>query len=194
VEEDLSRMRNRRLVAVFGLMAALLVGMMPLVGQEARISPHETVSAVIGDGRVTVVYGRPRSADPKTGKIRTIWGGLVPYGEVWRTGADEATLLITQKALSFGGTTIPAGAYTLWTLPSKDGAKLIINKQIGQWGTGPGSYDAGQDLARIDLKKEVLSAPVSQFAIDVSGTKAGDGVLKLTWEETQFSVGFKVAK
>jgi hypothetical protein len=190
--------KNRRLAVVFGFAAALLAGVLPVKAQEspkeARVSPHETVSAVIGDGRVTVVYGRPRSADPKTGKIRTIWGGLVPYGEVWRTGADEATLLITQKPLSFGGTTIPAGAYTLFTLPSKDGAKLIVNKQIGQWGIGPGSYDAGQDLVRIDMKKEALGMPVNQFTIDVSGTKAGDGVLKMAWEETQFSVGFKVQK
>jgi hypothetical protein len=191
-------MTNRKFIAVIGLVVGLLIGALPLGAQETpkevRISPHETVSAVIGDGRVTVVYGRPRTADPKTGKIRTIWGGLVPYGEIWRTGADEATLLITQKTLSFGGTSVPAGAYTLWTLPSKDGAKLIVNKQIGQWGTGPGSYDAGQDLARIDLKKEALKAPVSQFTIDVSGTKAGDGVLKMEWEGTEFSVGFKVGK
>jgi hypothetical protein len=191
-------MRNRRFVAVIGFASALLVGALPLRAQEtpkeARISPHETISAVVGDGRITIVYGRPRIADPKTGNIRTIWGGLVPYGEVWRTGADEATLLITQKELMFGGTTIPAGAYTLWTLPVKDGAKLIVNKQIGQWGTGPGSYDAGQDLARIEMKRAVLVAPVNQFTMDVSGTKAGDGVLKMEWEGTGFSVGFRVAK
>jgi len=192
-----NRIGNRRFVAVAVFFGGLVVGALPLRAQEApkevRISPHETVSAVVGGARVTVVYGRPRTVDPKTGKMRTIWGGLVPYGEVWRTGADEATLLITQKSLMFGGTTIPAGAYTLWTLPSKDGAKLIVNKQIGQWGTGPGSYDAGLDLARIDMTKEALGAPVNQFTIEVSGTPAGEGVLKMEWEGTDFSVGFKVA-
>src|ERR1700746_1257720 len=89
----------------------------------------------------------PHATDPQSGQDRKIWGELVPYGEVWRTGADEATLLITQKPIVMSGTTIPAGAYTLRTLPNEDGtAKLIINKQIGQWGIGPGSHKEDQDL------------------------------------------------
>ena len=119
-----------------------------LMAQQKRISPHETVSKVIDKNRVTIVYGRPYTKDPTTGQDRKIWGDLVPYGKVWRTGADEATLLITQKTIVMGDATIPAGAYTLWTVPNEDGtAKLIINKQIGQWGVGPGSYDEEQDFA-----------------------------------------------
>jgi hypothetical protein len=167
----------------------------PLMAQQKRISPHETISKVIDGDRVTIVYGRPYTKDPATGQNRKIWGELVPYGEVWRTGADEATLLITQKPILLGGSTIPAGAYTLRTLPNEDGtAKLIINKQIGQWGIGPGSYDEKQDVARIDLLKEALDAPVDQFTMAISKNPDGGGDLEMMWESTAFSVPITVQK
>ncbi len=175
--------------------AAIVVSTLPLAAQQKRVSPHETVSAVIDGSRVTVTYGRPYTKDPKTGEPRKIWGGLVPYGKVWRTGADEATTLITQKPLVFGDTTVPAGAYTLWTLPAEDGsAKLIINKQIGQWGAGPGIYDEKNDQARIDLKKDALEKPLDQLAIAVSKNPSGGGLLKISWEDTQYSAAFTVQK
>ena len=133
------------------LIAAIIGAALPSMAQQKRVSPHETISAMIDGNRVTVVYGRPYTKDPKTGEARKIWGGLVPYGKVWRTGADEATLFITQKPIMLGDTAVPSGAYTLYTLPQEDGtAKLIVNKQLGQWGT---QYDESQDLARVDLKK-----------------------------------------
>ena len=111
------------------IVAALIASSLPLMAQRQRVSPHDTISSVIDGNRITVVYGRPYTKDPKSGEVRKIWGGLVPYGKVWRTGADEATLLITQKPLVLGGTAIPAGAYTLFTLPQADGsAKLIVNR------------------------------------------------------------------
>jgi hypothetical protein len=175
--------------------AAIAASALPLAAQQKRVSPHETVSAVIDGSRVTVTYGRPYTKDPKSGEPRKIWGGLVPYDKVWRTGADEATTLITQKPLVFGETTVPAGAYTLWTLPANDGsAKLIINKQIGQWGAGPNIYDEKNDLARIDLTKSALDAPVDQLTISVGRNSAGGGVLKLMWENTQYSAPFTVQK
>jgi hypothetical protein len=173
-----------------------MIGILPSMAQQRkRISPHETVSKVIDENRITIVYGRPYTKDPTSGQDRKIWGDLVPYGEVWRTGADEATLLITQKPIVMAGTTIPAGAYTLWTLPNQDGAaKLIINKQIGQWGVGPGSYDEKQDLVRVDLKKEELDTPADQFTMAVSKDPSGGGVLSMMWEKTAFSVPFTVQK
>lgn len=174
---------------------AIVVSTLPLMAQQKRVSPHETISAMVDGNRVMVVYGRPYTKNPKTGESRKIWGELVPYGKVWRTGADEATLLVTQKPIVFGETTIPAGAYTLFTLPNEDGtAKLIINKQVGQWGIGPGSYDEKQDVARIDLKKDALDAPVDQFTMSVSKNPSGGGVLKIMWENTQFSAPFTVQK
>jgi hypothetical protein len=174
---------------------AIIAYISPLMAQQKRISPHETVSKVIDGNRVTIVYGRPYTKDPTTGQNRKIWGELVPYGEIWRTGADEATLLITQKPIMIGESTIPAGAYTLRTLLNEDGtAKLIINKQVGQWGIGTGSYDKEQDLVRIDLKKEALDAPVDQFTMAISANPSGGGVLKMMWESTAFSTPFTVQK
>jgi hypothetical protein len=174
---------------------AIIFITLPLMAQQKRVSPHETVSAVVDGNRVTVVYGRPYTKDPHSGEMRKIWGGLVPYGKVWRTGADEATLLITQKPIMFGDTAVPAGAYTLFTLPQEDGsAKLIINKQVGQWGVGPGSYDVQQDLARIDLKKDALEKPADQLTIAISKNPSGGGVLKIIWEDTQYSAAFTVQK
>jgi hypothetical protein len=181
------------------VIAALALSASPLMAQQKRVSPHDTISTVIDGNRVTIVYGRPYTKDPHTGEARKIWGGLVPYGQIWRTGSDEATLLITQKPISFGDTTIPAGAFTLWTLPNEDGtAKLAINKQIGQWGVGRGDpkqvYDESLDVARINLKKDALDKPVDQFTMVIEKNPSGGGLLKLMWESTQFSVPFTVKK
>jgi hypothetical protein len=172
--------------------AAIIATALPLLAQQKRLSPHETISTVVDGNRVTVVYGRPYAKSPRTGEIRKIWGGLVPYGKVWRTGADEATLLVTEKPLVFGDTTVPAGAYTLFTLPQEDGsAKLIINKQIGQWGL---RYNQGQDLARIDLKKDALDTTADQLTLAIANNPSGGGILKIMWEDTQFSAPFTVQK
>jgi hypothetical protein len=180
------------------VIAAVILSASPLMAQQKRVSPHETISTVIDGNRVTVVYGRPYTKDPKTGESRKIWGGLVPYGKVWRTGADEATVLITQKPFIIGETAIPAGAFTLWTLPNEDGtAKLIINRQIGQWGVSRDpkqAYDDALDVARIDLKKDALEKPVDQFTIAVEKNTAGGGVLKMMWESTQYSVPITIKK
>jgi Protein of unknown function (DUF2911) len=181
------------------IITALALSASPLMAQQKRVSPHDTISTVIDGNRVTIVYGRPYTKDPKTGEARKIWGTLVPYGKIWRTGSDEATLLITQQPLSFGDKTIPAGAYTLWTLPNEDGtAKLAINKQIGQWGASRGNlkeiYDESLDIARIDLKKDALDKPVDQFTMVIEKNPSGGGLLKMMWESTQFSVPFTVKK
>jgi hypothetical protein len=172
----------------YTLVIAALLGASPLMAQQKRVSPHETISAVSDGNRVTVVYGRPYTKDPHSGEARKIWGGLVPYGQPWRTGADEATLFITQKPILLGGTPIPAGAYTLFTIPAEDGsAKLIVSKQIGQWGT---QYDEKQDFARVDLKKETLDKPVDQFTMALTR----NGELKMMWENTGYSVTYTVQK
>jgi len=156
-----------------------------------RVSPHETVTADIDGNTVTIVYGRPYTKDPKTGAPRKIWGELVPFSKVWRTGADEATILTTKQPLDIGGTTVPAGSYSLYTLPEASGAKLIVNKQTGQWGT---KYDEKQDLARIEMKKETVGTAVDQFTIAIEKNPAGGGTLKLSWENTQYSVALKTKK
>ena len=170
----------------------LLLAIAPLGAQQKKASPHETVNATIDGSKITVVYGRPYTKHPKTGETRKIWGGLVPFGKVWRTGADEATLFTTDKALEMGGTSIPAGTYSLFTIPEENGAKLIVNKQTGQWGT---KYDEKQDLARIDMKKAAPDSAVDQFTIAVEENEdGGGGILKMMWENTEYSVAFTAAK
>ena len=115
-------------------------------------------------------------------------GGVVPYGKVWRTGANEATTLTTEADLNIGGTDVPAGKYTLYTLPSEGDWKLIINKQTGQWGT---VYDQGKDLARVDLKKSSLNQPVEQLTISFKKTNDSTADLVVQWETTELSVPVK---
>ena len=186
-----------RFASILVAVAVVLAAGLPAMAQQKRLSPHETISSVISGDRVMLVYGRPYTKSPHTGEIRKIWGGLVPYGQVWRTGADEATLLIVQKPIVLGGATIPAGCYSVWTLPNEDGtAKLIINKQIGQWGedlrTPENVYDDANDVARVDLKKSDLDDSVDQFTMSIEKDPdvKGGGLIKLKWEKTQYAVGF----
>jgi len=152
---------------------------------EARKSPHETTKASIDGATISIEYGRPSV------RGRKIMGELVPYGRVWRTGADEATTLTTDKAIQIGSANLPAGKYTLYTLPGASDWQLIVNKQTGQWGT---EYDEKQDLARTPLKKGATSAPVEQLTIGVDKNPAGGGVLKITWENTELTAPVTVAK
>ncbi|MBX3389269.1 MAG: DUF2911 domain-containing protein [Phycisphaeraceae bacterium] len=164
----------------------------PATKAPARVSPGEVTSTVVDGNRVTLVYSRPYTKDPKTGAARKIWGGLVPYGQVWRAGANEATLLITQQPIEIGGATVPAGAYSLFMLPVEGGpSKLIINKQIGQWGS---QYDDKQDLARVDLVQSATPESVDQFTMRVAKEAAGGGTLTLAWENLQFTVPYSVKK
>ena len=152
-------------------------------GQEQRKSPHETVKATIDGATITVEYGRPSM------KGRKVMGELVPFGKVWRTGADEATTLTTDKELQIGGTIVPAGKYTLFALPGQTDWQLIVNKQTGQWGT---EYDQKQDLGRVPLKKTATSAPVEQLTISVDKNPAGGGLLRIAWENTALTAPITV--
>jgi len=181
----------KRLIPNLMTVATIAAIGFPVMAQAAA-SPHETISETIDGNKITISYGRPYTRRGNTGDVRKIWGALVPWGKVWRTGADQATTLTTEQPLVFGDTTIEKGKYTLWTLPVEDGvSKLIINKQTGQWGT---QYDEKQDLARVDMKKEALPETVDQFTIVIGKNDSGGGVLKLKWEKTQLSVPFTVKK
>jgi hypothetical protein len=181
-------------VIVTVLAAALAAQAQPAarVASTGGKSPHETTSAVIEGNRVTVTYGRPFTKDPKTGEMRKIWGGLVPYGAAWRMGADEATTLITQKPIMIGGTEVPAGAYTLYFIPEEAGtSKLAISKSVGAWGI---PVNEKNDLARVDAKKSEADKKVDQFTMAVTKNPDGGGLIKWSWENTQYSVPFTVKK
>lgn len=147
------------------------------------LSPRDTVRvANAGGASLWIDYGRPS----KRGRV--VFGGVVPLGEVWRTGANAATQFKTDKALDVGGTVVPAGFYTLWTIPSASGWKLVINSETGQWGT---DHKAEKDLCTIDMKVSTLPQSVERFTISVEPGAQG-GVLDLDWDTTRASVAFTV--
>lgn len=155
-----------------------------LEAQEPRLSPLDSVTAMIGGAEIAVQYGRPSMRE------REIYGGLVPFGAVWRTGANEATHIRTSADLKVGDITIPAGHYTLYTFPGEEEWSLIVNKQTGQWGT---EYNADQDLVRLPMTLATLEEPVEMFTISVEETEDG-GVLALEWETTRAYVPFEVVE
>ncbi len=178
-----------KLKQTLSVIALTSVALTIAFAQQKRVSPTETAKATIDGADVSITYGAPYMKDPKSGEPRKIWGGLVPYGKVWRTGANEATTLTTSKNLEFGNFSLPAGTYTLFTQPEESGGKLIFNKQTGQWGT---KYDASQDLGRVDLTKKELPSPVDQFAIAIEKNAGGGGIIHLRWEKAEFSTPFTV--
>lgn len=143
-------------------------------GPAGPVSPRDTARATLGQARIMVDYSRPAR------RGRVIFGGLVPWDSVWRTGADAATQFRTTRPLRLGGTSLPAGTYTLWTVPGREGATLLVNRQSGQWGT---DHDATQDFARIPLTVGTLPEPVERFTIALvpRGTQAE---LRLSWDTT----------
>jgi hypothetical protein len=144
-----------------------------------QLSVRDTARATVGGAEVWVDYSRPQ----KRGRV--IFGDVVPWSTPWRTGANAATQFNTTVDLVIGGATVPAGKYTLWTLPTPTGWKLIINKQTGQWGT---DYHAEQDLVRVDAKVETLAAPVEQFVIGFEPSAAAPTTITFTWDRTKVSV------
>jgi hypothetical protein len=151
--------------------------------QPGALSPRDTASADVGRAHVVIDYGRPSA------RGRTVYGGLIPFNGVWRTGANAATQLITDRDLVIGGTPIPAGTYSLWSEATESDWTLIVNKQSGQWGT---EHDAAQDFARIPLTVSKLTEPVEQFTITVASTGARAGTITLAWGDTQGTVSFTV--
>ena len=139
------------------------------------LSPPDSVKANVAGATLAVRYSRPST------RGRAIFGNVVPWNQVWRTGANQATIFETSADLVIAGTPVPAGKYSLWTLPSPAGWKLIVNKNTGQWGT---DYKAQYDLARLDMTVEQLRQPVEQFTIAIEPRGTG-GVLQLEWERTR---------
>ncbi len=147
------------------------------------LSPRDTASAQVGAAHVMIDYGRPSM------RGRKVFGGIVPFDQVWRLGANEATQLITDRDLTIGDTKVPAGTYSLWAVPGQNSWTLIVNSQHGQWGT---DYDAAQDFARIPMTVSPLPSPVEQFRISIEPSGSNGGTISMAWESTQATVSFKV--
>jgi hypothetical protein len=151
-----------------------------------RPSPPAQAQCKFSNGKaITVDYSSPRA------KGRKIFGGLVPYGEVWRTGANEATSFDTTANLSIEGKDVPAGNYTIFTVPEQGNWTLIVNKQTGEWGI-PYKYEANE-LARVPMQVSKTSSPVENFTIKFD--QSGDTCkLNMSWENTLASVNISEKK
>ncbi len=166
-------MQKRIAVLVFAMLTLTLFA-------SAQASPPASASCDLGGGKtIKTDYSSPRA------KGRTIYGGLVPFGEVWRTGANAATTFVPSADVVMGGKTVPAGKYTIFTVPTADKWTLIVNKKTGEWGI-PYKYES-DELARVDMKVSKLPAPVENFTINY--VKSGSGcTLQIDWETTRASV------
>ena len=194
-------------VSTWVVIAAAVAAGIPVVPSLAQVQPpaapqtrpspsgvtYATVEGTYPNGKgVVIYYSRPNIV--LNGQKRVIWGTLVPWGQVWRLGANEATLIVTPVDLTIGDVNVPAGTYTLFMLPVEKGdTKLIINKMVGQMGT---VYDEKQDLARVTMKKETLSGNVDQLIVALVPAQGGGsgGTLKVAWEGLQYSVPYSVKK
>lgn len=130
---------------------------------------------------IRIIYSRPQ----KNG--RKIFGGLVPYGEVWRTGANEATEITLYSDMTVNGKPVPAGTYTLYTIPSKNEWTVIINKDVNVWGAY--AYDEGKDVLRTSVPVEQTSAPVEAFSMTFQPIENGANLL-MGWDDTYVEIPF----
>lgn len=155
-------------------MAAAFLFAGSAVMAQAPASPKKTAE---GD-KVSIVYGAPSK------KGREIFGGLVPYGEVWRTGANNATELTLKKDGKVGGVNVKAGTYTLFTIPKEDGNwTVILNPTLGQWGAYGYDKIKGDDLPHIMAKAMAANGTVEQFSMYFEGSD-----LVMAWDKTKLKV------
>lgn len=147
-------------------------------------SPHVLSEWVIDGANISIEYGRPSL------KGRTVGKEVATYGQEWRTGADEATTIKTDKALMFGMLHVNPGTYTLYTLPSEKGWQLIISKKTGQWGI---PYPQGQDVGRVAMRMGTPPAPAEMVTISIEDTPSG-GTLHVDWGTTRASAPFTIMK
>ncbi|MDE1175932.1 MAG: DUF2911 domain-containing protein [Edaphobacter sp.] len=167
-----------RTVASFA--CSLLLATTAIAQQGGAIpSPRETANVDLGSGAIKISYGAPSA------RGRKVMGQLVPFDKVWRTGANEATAFATNTSLKIGDTSVPAGTYTLYTMPSAGQWLLIVSKQTGQWGT---VYNQSQDFARIPMKSAALPAPQEKMSISFEKTSGNSTELHVKWENVDESV------
>ena len=172
-------MKKVALLALLLFTFATLVPAQMAQDKSKRPSPPASASCAFADGKVTIDYSSPRA------KGRKIFGDLVPYGKIWRTGANEATTFVTDTAVAVGGKDVAAGSYTIFTVPEEGKWALVISKKTGEWGTDyPGESN---DLARAPMSTSKTAAPVESFTIgfEQAGNKCA---LHMEWENTRASV------
>lgn len=152
--------------------------------EATKLSPAMESDLKLNAAEISVKYSSPQK------RGREIWGDLVPYGEIWRTGADEATVLETSKTLYIGNDSLPAGKYSLFTIPHKDEWTFIVNKEWEQWGAF--NYDESKDVLRFTAAPHELESSTEGMSISLLEESDTTGELKLVWGKLQVAVGFSV--
>lgn len=151
-------------------------------GALGAFSPRDTARADAAGAHLWIDYGRPS----KRGRV--VFGGIVPWGDVWRTGANAATQFSTDKPVMLGGTVVPAGKYTLWTVPTQNGWTLIVNGETGQWGT---AHKAERDLYKVPMTVSTKGDVTEKFFIHIADD-GGKGQWHFVWDQTVAAVDFAV--
>jgi hypothetical protein len=167
------------------LMAALFFTVGTPVHAARYTSPPAKVAATIAGQTITVDYYAPSAHG------RKIMGGLVPFGQVWCTGANYATKITTPVALELGSLKLPKGAYSIWTVPGEKEWTLIVNKQTGQFHL---DYDESFDFGRTKMNLKTLSSPVETFRVELRSSGPKQGILALIWEKTEASIPLTVLR
>lgn len=152
-------------------------------GGARQLSVRDTLRARIGAATFLIDYGRPLA------RGRVLLGKVIPWDRVWRTGANAATQFTTSAAITLGGLEVPAGSYTLWTIPRVNGVELVVNRQTGQWGTG---YGAEHDLGRVSMRSDSAATPTEQFTIAIEPAGNTRGTLLMAWGSFRWSVPIEV--
>lgn len=153
-------------------------------GPVKQLSVRDSTKAQIGNAILSIDYGRPLL------RGRTLLGDVIPYDRVWRTGANAATNFTTTQPITLAGMQVPAGKYTLWTVPHSDGVDLIVNRQNGQWGT---EYNSTMNLGIVRMNSETVTKPVEEFTISIlPGTDANHGILIMEWGTFKWKAAIEV--
>ncbi|TRX42941.1 DUF2911 domain-containing protein [Flavobacterium restrictum] len=156
------------------LVIAFLIAIVPFANAQKKLaSPAETVSGKINGASITINYGSPSV------KERKIWGGLVPFNQVWRAGANEATTIETDKSLTIEGVTLPAGKYSFFIIPSETESTIIFNKEPKQWGAY--DYKEKNDQLRVKIKQQAATTSTEKLAYFVNPND-----ITLSWEKWNF--------
>lgn len=183
-------MKIKTRALIIGVLLAL--GIVAIVTRASHLqfgsrynSPPANVATSVGGKRISIDYYAPSMHG------RKIMGGLVPFGEVWCTGANWATKITTEGNLEIGGLKVPAGSYSIWTVPNDKEWTLIINKQTGQFHL---NYDSSRDFGRTKMDVKKLPVPVETFTIELRPNTGNKGTLALMWETTEASIPFTVVQ
>lgn len=127
-----------------------------------------------------VYYSRPNKAD------RVVFGGIVPYGKVWRVGANEAVEFKAFQDITLGGKALSAGTYSLFAIPNEGEWTIIINSDLDYWGAF--KYDESKDVLRISVPSKSIEEPIESFSIRFEESEAGKGVMRMGWDKTMVEI------